>query len=587
MKTRVIIQSRMGSSRLRGKSLMPVAGISLLERVINAAKKMPFVDEIMVATTDLPEDAPIVAVSIVNGVLSFKGSASNVLERYYGASADMDENDLVVRITADNPLNFLDISKQAFDEYVKNGCDYLCLDGLSHVVPEFIKVRALRDIYGSKQTTLFDQEHVTPYLRKNQDIFNVKTLPAGYMGLRSDLDKFLTIDNSEDLYRMESLFRDLEQKSGDISAIDFVYNWIERNVLKIVKERKEEEIVIDFHGTRVGTGYPTFIIAEIGQNHNGDVNIAKRLIDMAVRCGANAVKFQKRDIDSELTKEAFDKIYDNPNSFGRTYGEHRIFLELDEQQHGELKEYALASGITYFCTPCDTPSVELLERINCPFYKVASRDLTNIPLLERIGKTGKPVIISTGMADFNDIDNALKALDRGPESVVIMQCTSEYPCKLENVNLRAMDTLRKKYGHLIGLSDHSSGVIVSAAAAVMGAVMIEKHITLDRSMKGTDQPGSLEEAGLKKLVEYIRAIEIANGDGVKDVNPATQAAKLKLARSLTSKVFIAKGTVLTEEMLILKSPGNGLKWIEREQVIGKQALQDIEPDVTIEPNSFR
>jgi sialic acid synthase SpsE len=445
----------------------------------------------------------------------------------------------------------------------------------------------LRDIYGSKQTTLFDQEHVTPYLRKNQDIFNVKILPAGYMGLRSDLDKFLTIDNSEDLYRMESLFRDLEQKSVDVSAVDFVYNWIERNVLKIVKERKEEEIVIDFHGTRVGTGYPAFIIAEIGQNHNGDVNIAKRLIDMAVRCGANAVKFQKRDIDSELTKEAFDKIYDNPNSFGRTYGEHRIFLELNEQQHGELKEYALASGITYFCTPCDTPSVELLERINCPFYKVASRDLTNIPLLERIGKTGKPVIISTGMADFNDIDNALKALDRGPESVVIMQCTSEYPCKLENVNLKAMETLRKKYGYLVGLSDHTSGVVVSAAAAVMGAVMVEKHITLDRSMKGTDQPGSLEEAGLKKLVEYIRAIEIANGDGVKDVNPATQAAKLKLARSLTSKVFIAKGTILTEEMLILKSPGNGLKWIEREQVVGKQALQDIEPDVTIDPNSFK
>jgi sialic acid synthase len=227
-----------------------------------------------------------------------------------------------------------------------------------------------------------------------------------------------------------------------------------------------------------------------------------------------------------------------------------------------------------------------MERIGCPFYKVASRDLTNIPLLERLGKTGKPIIISTGMADFDDIDEGLKALQLGKEQVVIMQCTSEYPCKLENVNLRAMETLRKRYGHLVGLSDHTSGVIVSAAAAVMGAVMVEKHITLDRTMKGTDQPGSLEEAGLKKLVEYTRATEIARGDGEKLVNPATKAAKEKLARSVTSKVFIAKGSVLTEDMLTLKSPGTGLKWVERHVLLGKTAQHDIEPDVTLTETSF-
>jgi sialic acid synthase len=344
--------------------------------------------------------------------------------------------------------------------------------------------------------------------------------------------------------------------------------------------------VIHFNGVPVGEGYPVYIIAEIGQNHNGDIHIAKKLIEMAVRCGANAVKFQKRDIPSELTKEAFDKPYDNPNSFGKTYGEHRIFLELNEEQHLELKEYAMAVGITYFCTPCDVPSVELLERISCPFYKVASRDLTNIPLLEKLGQTNKPVIISTGMADLQDIDEALRALNKGTESVVIMQCTSEYPCKLENVNLRAMDTLHRQYGHLIGLSDHTSGIIISAAAAVMGAVMIEKHITIDRTMKGTDQPGSLEESGLKKLVEYIRATEVAMGDGLKEVNPATKAAKEKLARSLTSKVFIAKDTMLTEKMLTLKSPGTGIKWTQRGLIIGKKATNDIEADVTLTITDF-
>lgn len=185
------------------------------------------------------------------------------------------------------------------------------------------------------------------------------------------------------------------------------------------------------------------------------------------------------------------------------------------------------------------------------------------------------------MADYEDIDIALKALNASPEKVLIMQCTSEYPCKLENVNLKVMNTLREKYGHLIGLSDHTSGVIVSSAASVMGAVAIEKHVTLDRTMKGTDQPGSLEESGLKKLVEYIRATEKSMGDGDKTINPATKAAKEKLARSLTSKINISKGTILQEDMLTLKSPGTGLKWVEKDKLLGKKAVQDIESDVTL------
>ena len=307
---------------------------------------------------------------------------------------------------------------------------------------------------------------------------------------------------------------------------------------------------------------------------------------MAVDCGANAVKFKKRDIPSELTKEAFDKPYDNPNSFGKTYGEHRMFLELDEAQHLELKEYASARGITYFCTPCDVPSVELLERISCPFYKVASRDLSNIPLLEALSKTGKPVIISTGMADLDDIDTAISVLKLPKDKLIIMQCTSQYPCALENVNLKAMDTLKNKFGYVTGFSDHTSGVVISTAASVMGAAIIEKHITLDRTMKGTDQPGSLERSGLAKLVDYIRACEIAIGDGIKAVNPVTEVAKTKLARSVTSSQTIKKGTILTEAMICLKSPGDGIKWMKRELLVGKKALKDIDADVTLRVEDF-
>lgn len=560
---------------------MPVSGITLLSRVISMVKELDFIHDIMVATTNLTEDEPIVAVALSQGVKIARGSVLNVLERYYDASSDLHEDDCIVRFTADNPFNNFELTKAVFELHQKAGNDYTHIDGLSHIVAEFITVRALRDIYQNRMPDNFDKEHVTPYFRKHRNEFKVETLPASYGGLRHDLDKYFTIDNGEDLYRIERMITELQLDKNLRPDFDMLYKWLDENIIRLSKRGVAHALTIDFNGTRVGDGLPAYIIAEIGQNHNGDVRIAKKLIDMAVRCGANAVKFQKRDIPSELTREAFDKPYDNSNSFGKTYGEHRLFLELDEQQHLELKEYAQALGITYFCTPCDVPSVELMERIGCPFYKVASRDLTNVPLLERLSKTKKPVIISTGMADLKDISDALAALNMGPGEVVIMQCTSEYPCKLENVNLRAMETMRKKFGHLVGLSDHTSGVIVSSAAAVMGAVMIEKHITLDRTMKGTDQPGSLEETGLKKLVEYIRATEIAKGDGEKIVNPATQQAKEKLARSITSSIFIAKGVEITEAMLCLKSPGTGLTWANRDKVIGRKAVRDIAPDVTI------
>lgn len=583
---RAIIQARMGSSRLRGKSLMHVAGIPLIERVMLMVKNLPFIDEVMVATTNLQEDNPIELVVKSLQVKIYRGSATDVLERYYCASMDMRETDTIVRFTADNPLNYSEASSAAFRLHIDNKNDYTYIDNLSHIVPEFINVRALRDIYNSGNLSGFDREHVTPYFRKHKEWMKVETLPANFHNLRTDLDKYLTIDTNEELIVIEKLIADVKIENGSLNKISSVYKWLDENILLINKKVTSSGIEINLSGTPVGEKYPTYIIAEIGQNHNGDINIAKKLIDMAARCGANAVKFQKRDIPSELTKEAFNKPYDNPNSFGKTYGEHREYLELNEEQHLELKEYALAVGITYFCTPCDIPSVELLERIGCPFYKVASRDLTNLPLLENLSALKKPIIISTGMADLEDIENALVALKAKPENVLIMHCTSEYPCKLENVNLNAINTLKNKFGYLVGYSDHTSGVIISATASTLGAVAIEKHITLDRTMKGTDQPGSLEESGLKKLIEYIRASEKAMGTGEKLINPATKGSKEKLSRSITSKIEIKSGTILTEDMITLKSPGTGLKWIQKELILGKKAKQDIEDDVILSIDNF-
>ncbi len=580
MKVRAIIQARMLSKRLRGKSLMSVNEIPLLYRVVNAVKNMDFIDDIIIATTEMIADGPIEAAAKELDVSVYRGDSLNVLKRFTDASNDLDEHDIIVRFTADNPLYTSSISKTVFENHIAEKADYTYINGLSHIVPEIFNVGALREA-NNLATENFDKEHVTPFFRKNVKFFKNLELPDDFEGLKPNLDSYLTIGTNDQLIAFEEMLITVGFDNADI-RLEQIYEYLDGKY----KTPKNVSLKIKLDHISVGDSYPTYIIAEIGQNHNGEVRLAKKLIDMAVDCGANAVKFQKRDIPSELTKDAYDKPYDNSNSFGHTYGEHRIFLELNETQHLELKEYALAKGITYFCTPCDVPSVELLERIGCPFYKVASRDLTNVPLLESLGKTGKPVIISTGMASLDDIDVAIEALQLGKDKLMILQCTSQYPCAIENVNLKVMDTLKERYGLITGFSDHTSGVVISTAASVMGAAIIEKHVTLNRTMKGTDQPGSLEKAGLSKLVEYIRACEIAIGDGIKEVNPATAAAKIKLARSVTSKVDIKKGTPLTDELICLKSPGNGIKWNSRDIILGKKAIIDITADVTLNSDDF-
>lgn len=576
MKVVAIIQARMSSQRLRGKTLMPVYNTPLLYRVLKNALGLKFIDEVVVATTSLDADKPIIAAANDIGVKVIAGSSLNVLNRFVDASEGLDENDVVMRLTADNPILVAEVAEKLLTEM--GGADYISIDNLSHICPEFIRVKALRELAGLTDDQR-DLEHVTHMFRRKEGKahFNVKIRPADFEGLHPEYDRFLTIDTSDDLHRMEAVI----EKVGE----DFTLSSIYKAVGELIG-LDLDNVVVHLGDKRISSSSPTYIIAEIGQNHNGSIDLAKQLIDMSKRCGADAVKFQKRDIPSELTKEAFNRPYDNRNSFGKTYGEHRMFLELSEEEHRELKGYADNIGITYFCTPCDIPSVELLERIDCPFYKVASRDLTNIPLLEKLGTLGKPVIISTGMASLEDIDNALQALQLPKDMLIIMQCTSEYPCALENVNLKVMDTLKEKYKVNIGLSDHTSGVIVSASASAIGATVIEKHVTLDRTMKGTDQPGSLEEAGLKKLVEYIRATELAMGTAKKEINPATEVAKIKLARSLTSLVDIKMGTILEEKHLCLKSPGDGIKWMERESVVGKKAKVDIEADATLRFEDF-
>lgn len=588
-----VIQARMLSTRLRGKSLMAVHGKPLLARVIDRVRKIQSIDKITVATTTDAADDPIDAMVKQLGENVYRGDRADVLGRYVQAIESNQDSDTILRFTADNPLYDWNVTEQAIAAHQAAGADYTCIDGLSHMVPEIISAASLRQA-GAEAQNDYDREHVTPYLRRNTELFHCQILPADFGGLRAELDPFLTIDNQEQLEAFEAMLEVVEsdQQSADLESC---YRWLDFKRAGLedaahVRIRDESETSPEgqfrFAGRHIGPGLPSFLVAEIGQNHNGQVGMAKRLIDMAASCGCDAVKFQKRDIRWELTDDAYNRSYDNPNSFGATYGEHREFLELNEEQHAELKEYATARGLIYFCTACDPPSVEIMQRIGNPVFKIASRDITNIPLLRTVAKTGKPAIISTGMAGMDEIREAINEIGGTPENLLITHCVSQYPTEIKNVNLRAMQTIANEFGLQVGLSDHTTGIITCVAAVAMGAPFIEKHITLSRAMPGTDHAAALEEEGLRRMVRYIRTVELAMGDGEKAFLPIVKDAKQKLARSLTSRGPIAAGTVLTEDHLIMKSPGDGIAWNEREQIIGKKAIRDIPADATLKTTDF-
>jgi sialic acid synthase SpsE len=328
----------------------------------------------------------------------------------------------------------------------------------------------------------------------------------------------------------------------------------------------------------IGAGEPCFIIAEIGQNHNGDMETAKNLIDVAHEAKIDAVKFCKRDIDTELTRDAYNEPYRGPNSFGNTYGEHREKLELSSEQYRELFDYATERDLIFFASVCGPKAVDLLDDIGSPLFKVASRDLTNTPLLEYIARKGKPIILSTGMSRLTEIEAAIATIIKYHDQLILMQCTSEYPTRFENVNLKGMELLRERFGLPVGFSGHTIGILVPVVAAALGAVAVEKHITLARWMKGTDHAGALEPDGLKRVSRDIRNLEKAFGSKEKFFLESEKKTRMKLARSIVARVAIPEGSIITSEMVIMKSPGTGLSGQQLAEVVGKLARRNLAED---------
>ena len=339
-----------------------------------------------------------------------------------------------------------------------------------------------------------------------------------------------------------------------------------------------KEIRID--GVPVGPAHPCYIIAEIGINHNGSLDLAKQLIVKAAELGVNAVKFQKRTIEKILTRSALDAPYDNENSYGATYGEHRRHLEFDLAQYRELQATAKQKGVHFFASAWDEEAVDFLLDLGCPALKIASADLTNLALLEYVcRKVNVPILVSTGMADLAEVEQAVRLLDEYHKDYCLMQCTSSYPAAIGEVNLEVLRTYQRSFPNaVVGYSGHEDGVSLSLAARVMGAAMIERHFTLNRAMKGNDHAASLGIPGLQKLVSYVRSFEQARGDGVKRVWDSERSVRRKLAKSLVTTRALKRGARITEADLTRKSPGNGISPARLRDVVGRELVRDVEAD---------
>ncbi len=278
---------------------------------------------------------------------------------------------------------------------------------------------------------------------------------------------------------------------------------------------------------QIGDGLPAFIIAEIGINHNGDVNLAKRLIDAAVLAGCDAVKFQKRTPELCVPPEQRDLLRETPWGL-ITYLDYRYKVELGVEEYAEIDAYCKERNILWFASPWDEQSVDFLEQFDLPCYKIASASLTDTELLKKLRVTGRPLILSTGMSTVDQIDEAIAVI--GTDDLMLMHTTSTYPCPPEELNLRMIQTLQEKYPCPIGYSGHEIGLQTTLAAVVLGACAIERHITLNRAMWGSDQAASVEPHGMARLVRDIRVIEEALGDGVKKVYESEQSSLKKLRR---------------------------------------------------------
>jgi sialic acid synthase len=337
-------------------------------------------------------------------------------------------------------------------------------------------------------------------------------------------------------------------------------------------------LVID--GVEIGDDQPCYVIAEVGHNHQGDVEHAKRLIDAARDCGVSAVKLQKRSNRTLYTREFYEQPYDNELSFGSTYGEHREALELGADDYRALIAHARDRGITLFATAFDFESADLLAELGVPAFKFASGDLRNTPLQRHVAAFGKPMLLSTGGGTMEDVDRAVHTIVPLNPELAVLQCTAAYPADAEDLNLNVITTLRERFPDLVvGLSDHQNGIAMAVVAYMLGARVIEKHFTLDHALKGRDHAFSLMPEGMRRLVRDLHRVPAALGDAEKRALPIEADPLEKMGKKLVAARDLDQGQVLAAADLAIKSPADGgLPPYELDRLVGRRLRRPIAAD---------
>jgi len=329
----------------------------------------------------------------------------------------------------------------------------------------------------------------------------------------------------------------------------------------------------------IGDESRCYVIAEIGHNHQGSLDKARELFREAKLAGAHAVKLQKRDNRGLYTRAAYNKPYDNENSFGSTYGEHREFLEFGLQEYRQLQTFAAELGVDFFSTAFDLVSADFLRDLDVPAYKIASGDLKSTPLLRHVASFGKPVVISTGGAVIDDVQRAYDTIMPINPQLAILQCTAGYPAAFEELDLRVISTFRERFpGAVIGFSSHDNGIAMPVAAYMLGARIVEKHFTLNRASKGTDHAFSLEPVGLRKMVRDLERTRKALGNGLKKIYDSEKAPITKMGKSLVVARDVPSGHILGPGDIVMKSPGGGIPPYELDKVLGRVTLRPLMED---------
>jgi sialic acid synthase SpsE len=331
----------------------------------------------------------------------------------------------------------------------------------------------------------------------------------------------------------------------------------------------------------------TYVIAEAGLNHNGSVEIAKQLIDLAVEAGADAVKFQKRTVDKLAVKATLDAPDDRFPDFGKTYREIREHLEFDMDQYKVIKKYTEDQGLDFLCTAFDPEAADFLEELGISIYKLASHSATNIELLEHLAKTGKQSIMSTGMAEMEEVDTAVRIFEKHKTPLLLLHCVSAYPTPLDECNLNMINVLKESFDLPVGYSGHELGYLPTLTAVAMGAVAIERHYTLDNKMTGFDHKMSLNPQDFIAMVRDIRNIEKIKGTGEKHVSETEWITRHKYHVSMASSQDIPLGAELIADMVTYRNPGTGIPSKDAYKIIGKKALQDIPADELFSLEMFK